>query len=126
MERRIRTLLATVAVIGLLSTCACAFAFGVYPAISVFVGAAIAWANLYGLARIVQLIAPADDAKPRKGAGGWVVFALLKVVLAVGLVWVLWKLGLVQPLPLLAGFASLPIGIAIGAFIGDRTGSEAA
>jgi hypothetical protein len=37
------------------------------------------------------------------------------------LAWLLMRHGIVSPLPMLIGFGALPIGIAIGSLVSDRT-----
>ena len=102
-------------------------------------GLAIATANLWALARVVAALLPTDaptDAPaadgtegPRTGRGpgprgfaAWSLLAALKMVGLVALVWLLMRRGVVSPLPMLVGFGALPIGIAIGSLVSDRSG----
>jgi hypothetical protein len=96
--------------------------------LSTGIGAALAVGNLWALARIVTALLPARDAdrdQPREarrsnGAVGWTVLALLKMLALFSVVWLLMRHFAVSPLPMLLGFAALPLGIAIGSVVSDR------
>ena len=67
---------------------------------------------------------PGDDGREAAVTGGtraWGVLALFKMIALFGGVWMLMSHRLVDPLPMLVGFGALPIGIAIGSLVSDRT-----
>lgn len=105
---------------------------GARVALSIGIGAAIAAANLYVLAQIVASMigvpGPAragEDAAPAQGnAGAWGVVAFFKMNALIAGVWYLMTKGLVAPIPLVFGYGSLPIGIAIGSLVSDKTTRE--
>jgi hypothetical protein len=95
-------------------------------------GAAIATGNLFFLAVIVRKLLPEeghDTAGPSargagagdRGGAGWAVLAVLKLGGLLGLMGLLMYLRIVSPLALLAGFGALPLGIAIGSLVSDRS-----
>jgi hypothetical protein len=111
---------ATLALLGLA-------AFGPRAATSILVGAALATLNLWVLARVVAGLLPQSSSRgvaPRRGrvSAAWALLGLVKALGLIGLVWLLMRHGsaFVSPLPLLAGFGALPIGIAIGSLVSDR------
>jgi len=126
LDARLRTSLAAVAFFGVLLTLGTLATLGPRVAPSVAVGAAIAVANLWALARIVAALLPdgtkhdRGDMRP-SGAGAWALLALLKMFALFGIVWLLMRHAMVSPLPLLVGFGALPIGIAIGSIVSDRS-----
>jgi len=106
---------------GVLSIAALAVS-GLWSAFSVAVGAAIATGNLWVLARIVWALLPSDAEGARaQSRAGWALVALLKMVGLVGVVWLLMRHGVVSPVPMMIGFGALPIGIAIGSLVSDRS-----
>jgi hypothetical protein len=118
-----RRTIAAVAATGAVLSVGALAAFGVASAFSVAVGAAIAAANLWVLARVIGALLPADEAAARsatRSRAGWSLVAVLKLFGLVGLVWLLMRQGVVAPLPMLVGFGSLPIGIALGTLVSDR------
>ena len=94
---------------------------------SAAVGAGIATGNLLGPH-------PGRDRAPARGgrrrsraehAGAGVVLALVKLGGLVAAVWLLLRYEWVAPLPTMLGLGALPIGIAIGSLVSDRSaGSE--
>ena len=117
-----RRCLAGVAIAGgVLAVCALAVA-DPWSAFSVAMGGAIATANLWILARIVHALLPstAEGARAQSRAA-WALVAALKMVGLVGVVWLLMRHGVVSPVPMMVGFGALPIGIAIGSLVSDRT-----
>lgn len=66
-------------------------------------------------------VEPAEPAEPpidhaaegKRGGAAWGLFALLKMVLLFGGIWVLLTRHLVDPIPLLVGYGVLPVAIAI-------------
>jgi hypothetical protein len=123
LDARMRTSLASVAASGAVSVLAAAAFAGTQSALSVGIGAALATANLWALARIVAALLPDE----RSGAGAqsraaWAVLAVVKMTGLVAVAWLLMRHGLAAPLPMVVGFMSLPMGIAIGALVSDRRG----
>lgn len=103
-----------------------AFTLGALPisgkraAFSVFVGAVIAVGNLVALRAIIRALMPASDAEPGSAGGSgaaWALFAVLKMVLLFGGVWMLLTRGMVDPIPLVVGYGVLPIGITASALL---------
>jgi hypothetical protein len=95
--------------------------WGPRAGISVAIGALIAVANLYGLARIVGAFL-GGRAEGDAGAGLWGVLAILKVLGLFGGVWLLFTSHLVAPMALVVGWGALPIGIAMGTLVSDKSG----
>jgi hypothetical protein len=81
---------------------------------SVAVGGAVGTVNLWVLARIIGAFLPIHS--PAVGT-----FTFLKMLGLFGLVWLLMAMGVVDPLPVVVGLGALPIGIAIGTLVSDRT-----
>lgn len=127
-DARLRaSLVAVAASAGVLAVAGLAL-LGASVGLSVAVGGAIAVANLWALARIVLALLPVDAAGARaqqsRGRGGWGLVAVGKMLGLVAVVWLLMRHGLVSPLPMLVGFGALPIGIAIGSLLGDRSSPD--
>ena len=96
---------------GLVMTGGAFFVSGLRMAFSVGVGSTLAASNLYLLARIVR------NATGGKGPGIWGVLGAVKVLVLVGVVWMLMKMSVVDPIGLVIGLGALPIGIFVsGAF----------
>ena len=126
LDARMRRSIVAVALVGVAMTVVTFPVFGLFTAFSVATGAAIATANLWILARIVSALLPDESAahKAKDGKGGWALLALLKLFGLVAAVWLLMRHGVVSPLPLMVGFGALPIGIAIGALVSDRSAAS--
>ena len=125
MDARMRRSLWAVALTGAVLTVAAVLFAGPSTGLSVAVGAAIATGNLWALARIFAAILPsgedaAEGARSQSRAG-WSLVAILKLFALIGAVWLLMKHDLVSPLAMLVGFGSLPIGIALGSLVSDRS-----
>ena len=60
-------------------------------------------------------VGPAADhaAEGRRGGAAWGAFALVKILLLFGGIWVLLTRGLVDPIPLAVGYGVLPLGITV-------------
>jgi len=119
---------------GILTVLAFAF-YGWKPGASVFIGAAIAVANLLTMRAIIRSVlqAPEDEdetgedgdtktsqehkAAGRRGGVAWGVFAVLKIVILFGGVWFLLTKQLVDPIPLVVGYGVLPLGIAASSLL---------
>jgi hypothetical protein len=137
MDARLRTAIGTVLAFGAVATLFAGLGWGVPSAFSAGVGAALASSNLYALARILQaLLAPLADAAPatpgeaaqtpasrRASIVGWAFLAMVKMTILFGGIWLLMARGYVEAIPLLVGYGSLPLGIAAGAIVSDRTGA---
>lgn len=125
------------AVLGAIFTFAALGFFGGRVAASVAVGAAIAVANLVTMRAIIRALirGPEDDdasnasttetedgdkqaptpdhaGAGRRGGVAWGVFAVLKILILFGGVWILLTRGWVDPMPLVVGYGVLPLGIA--------------
>jgi hypothetical protein len=125
MDPRMRAAIVAVAVVGAGFTAFAAFAFSLGTAFSVAVGATIATLNLWILARIMRALMPAEGETAQAGASrGWALAALLKMLGLFAGVWILMSRHLVDPVPLLCGFGALPIGIAIGSIVSDRSAAR--
>lgn len=126
------------ALLGAIFTLVAAGLYGAHAALSVAVGAGIAVANLLMLRAIIRALIrgpeePPKDSAPgssaeekpdekssqdhaeigRRGGVAWAVFAVLKIFLLFGGVWILLTRGLVAPIPLVVGYGVLPLGIAM-------------
>jgi hypothetical protein len=121
MDHRLRVTFITVAAAAALLVVGAGLTAGLPCAASVMTGAVLALANLYVLARIVATIA----VPPTEGAPNarlvWSVMAMGKFIVLFGGVWFLMTRHLVDPIELLVGTGCLPIGIAIGAVVSDKT-----
>lgn len=113
--------------------------YGTRPAFSVFVGAAIAVANLLTMRAIIRALIrppePSSDSKDtadetetteqkrgadhagagRRGGVAWAVLAVFKMVILFGGIWILLTRGLVDPIALVVGYGVLPLGITLSA-----------
>lgn len=126
------------AVLGAAFSVAALGLYGGRTAASVALGAAIAVANLLTMRAIVRALvrAPIDepeedgkdeDASPdrdhrgagRRGGAAWGVFALLKLFILFGGIWMLLTRGMVAPIPLVVGYGVLPLGIAAAGLWGS-------
>jgi hypothetical protein len=123
LDGRLRASIAAVALTAAAFTVgALAFA-SVAAAVSVALGGALAAGNLWALARVVAALLP--DSRPTAEAqsrGAWSLLAALKMVGLIAVAWLLMRRGIASPLPMLIGFGALPIGIAIGSLVSDRSG----
>lgn len=101
--------------------------------LSVAVGAAIAVANLLTMRAIVRALIRAPEgedeekadtentgepaekknhrAAGKRGGAAWGVFAVFKILILFGGIWMLLSKGLVAPIPLVVGYGVLPLGI---------------
>lgn len=102
--------------------------YGGRSALSVLFGTALALANLYVLGRVIRAMLPTSEAADppsaesgavptpeapakRGSAAAWGIFAVLKVLVLFGLVFVSVNSGWVSLLGFLLGYGALPIGI---------------
>ena len=132
LDPRLKTAIASVITFGAIATAFAALGWGLHPALSTATGAGLAASNLYALARILRaLLAPMEHAEPvageptpaaRRGSvAGWAFLAVAKMSVLFGGIWLLMVRGYVDAIPLLVGYGSLPLGIAVGAVVSDRT-----
>jgi hypothetical protein len=125
LDPRLRISLAAVAVAGVVLIFTALVLFGGAGAVSAASGAALALGNLWGLARIVAALLPDEKEGARaQSRASWALVAVLKMLALLGVTWLLMRHGWVSPMPMLIGFLSLPIGIAIGSLVSDRTGAS--
>ncbi|WP_437674356.1 ATP synthase subunit I [Sorangium sp. So ce131] len=90
-------------------------AYGARAALGVALGGAIATANLYVFARIV------DAFLSRRGrTASWTLIAIVKLTGLMGGVWLILKSGTVSGLALMVGYASLVVGITLGTLFGPK------
>jgi hypothetical protein len=123
-DRSFRRVFVVVAVAGLLLGGGAYALRGERIALSALVGTLLGLSNLYILARIVAVIAvPHEDAKSN-GASTWGIIALGKLMALTGIMWLLMTRHLVDPIGLVVGYGALPIGIAIGGVVSDKTDPE--
>jgi hypothetical protein len=117
-----RRALLAVAITGATLSAGALLVAGIATAFSVAVGAAIATGNLWALARIIGALLPAErEGAEAQSKAGWGLIVVLKLLGLVGVVWLLMRHGVVSPVPMLIGFGALPIGIAIGSLVSDRS-----
>ncbi|MEI7892938.1 MAG: ATP synthase subunit I [Myxococcales bacterium] len=122
MDGRLRVAMGSVAVAGGVLAVVGVLEWGAHVGFSVAVGAGLATGNLWVLSRIVSTLLPRESSEVQAGAARmWGVVALVKMAALFGGVWLLMGHGLVSPLALTVGFGALPIGIAIGSLVSDRS-----
>lgn len=130
----IKTSTKAAAVLGAIFTLAAFATHDGKTALSVGIGAAIAVANLVTMRAIVRaLVRSSDDegsgadeevqdkeeptekkdhrAAGKRGGAAWGIFAVLKIFVLFGGIWILLSKGLVAPIPLVVGYGVLPLGI---------------
>ena len=109
--------------------------FGPHAALSVGLGAAIAVVNLVTMRAIIRALlkAPAVDAdaetdpkaevdhvaEGKRGGAAWGAFAVVKILVLFGGIWLLLTRGIVDPMPLVVGYGVLPMGIAASGLFGS-------
>jgi hypothetical protein len=125
LDAQLRVSLASVALSGTAITVAAVPFFGLSTALSVAVGAGLATANLWALARIVAALLPDESHASSDGPAGpsaatWAFLGVLKMFALFGVVWLLMRHGVVSIVAMLVGFGALPIGIAIGSLVSHR------
>ena len=99
--------LTAVAVVSVALTLLAPFAFGKATMLGVAIGGALAFTNLYAITLIVRGF--------MRGAGlPWGAFGAFKFAALLFLVWIVLKNGWADVMPLVLGYASLPLGIVIG------------
>lgn len=122
LDSRLRVALISVALAGGAMGLGAAAVAGLGAGFSVVVGAGLAVGNLWTLARIVSALLPSDaGSASAQSRVAWALVALLKMGGLFAVTWLLMRHGVVSPLPMLVGFMALPIGIAIGSLVSDRS-----
>jgi len=122
LDDRMRTAIVAVAITAAVETVVAAAFVDLSSAFSVALGGGLAAGNLWALARIIAALLPGDSGgATAQSRAGWAILAAVKMVGLLGVSWLLMRHGVVSPLPMLLGFMSLPIGIAIGSLVSDRS-----
>jgi hypothetical protein len=122
LDARLRASLVSVAATGATMALAAGVAFGPRSAMSVGLGAALAAANLWALAHIVASLLPeTGEGAQAQSHAAWGLVALIKMVAVLAVAWLLIRCGFVTPMGMLVGLCGLPIGIAIGSLVSDRS-----
>jgi hypothetical protein len=122
LDARLRRCIGAVAVTGAVLSAAALPLAGLWSAFSVAVGGAVAAGNLWVLGRVIAAILPGDaQGAKTQSRGGWALVGLVKMIALVAVVWLLMRHGLVAPLSMVVGLCALPIGIAIGSLVSDRS-----
>ncbi len=99
--------LIVVGVVGLLMAAMATPVFGISGAAGIAAGALISVLNLHVLTRSVKAFLSAGE------PGAWAVAAVFKLLVLVGLIYLLLSNRLVEGLPLLIGLGALPIGVVV-------------
>jgi hypothetical protein len=144
-EGRDTALVATAAAgaLGVVLTIAALSIYGSRAGFSVAVGAAIAVLNLITMRAIIRSILQEPEAPPapvpgegddasskeepapprdhkaegKRGGTAWGAFALVKILILFGGIWMLLTRGMVDPIPLVVGYGVLPLGIAASSLL---------
>ena len=66
-----------------------------------------------------EAVVPAPDhaAEGKRGGAAWGAFAVVKIAILFGSIWILLTRGLVDPIPLVVGYGVLPLGITVGGLL---------
>lgn len=121
LDPRLTTALYAVGVFGALFAAVAATMFGLRAGSSCAIGAAIAASNLYALARIIVALATPGASR---SVAGWGFALLMKMGILFGGIWLLLMWGVVTVVPLVVGYMTLPLGIAIGSLVSDQKNSQ--
>jgi hypothetical protein len=122
LDERLKASVVSVGATGAALALGAAVAFGPRAALSVGLGAALCGANLWALAHIVVALLPETGAAAQaQSRAAWALVALVKMLGVLAVAWLLMRGGLVSPLGMLVGLCGLPIGIAIGSLVSDRS-----
>ena len=100
----------TVFVAGCVVLLGAGISFGVRAMLATGLGTLLALANLWVLEKLVS-------AYLKAGGGRWAAIATVKAGLLLALVTLLIRSGVVGLLPIIAGFAALPIGILVAGLV---------
>lgn len=130
------------AALGVLFTVSALGLYDLRTAVGVFIGAAIAVANMLTMRAIIRALVPGSDPVPapedgaakeedtkptetehktagRRGGIAWGIFASIKIVVLFGGIWLLLTRKLVDPMPLVVGYGVLPLGITASSLLGS-------
>jgi hypothetical protein len=124
MDRLLRATFMTVGGAALVLVAGGAVLGGAAAAASITAGALVALSNLFVLSRIVAIVVVPTAEGPSHARMVWSVIALAKTMVLFGGVWLLVTRHMVDPIQLVVGYGCLPIGIAIGAVVSEKTGSQ--
>jgi hypothetical protein len=114
-DARLRASLLGTAACGAALALGAAILIGPKAGLSAALGAAVAEVNLWALAQIVSALLREHR------AGAWVYIAPLKMFALFAVVGLMMRYTAVAPLFMVAGFCALPLGIAIGSLLSDRS-----
>jgi hypothetical protein len=114
-DARLRASFVGTAVCGAALALGTAALVGARAGFSAAIGTAVAEANLWALAQIVSALLQGQH------AGAWGVVAPLKMFALVAVVGVMMRYTAIAPLFMVVGFGALPMGIAIGSLMSDRS-----
>lgn len=89
-------------------------AFDVRTGLGALLGGLLATANLWIMARVAAAFLA------QRGTTPWAAVAVIKLLVLLGAVWLVLKSGVVPPLSLIFGYASLPVGITVGSLFGPK------
>ena len=103
--------------IGVVGTLAALAVWGGKPALGVLVGALLATGNLWAF----KLLGHAFLSSTGTSRAMWGLLGAFKFVALLLVVLVLVLRGVVEPLPLLVGYAALPVGITLAGLVANRT-----
>src|SRR5262249_28968888 len=118
-ERGLNAALWAVAIVGVVLALASPVLFGKGAALSVALGAGLAFGNLWLLARLVRAFLSGGGAQL-----SWLVISLIKFgALLLAVAWLV-RAGYARALPLMLGFAALPLGIVAAQLRGASGQSE--
>ena len=117
LDPRLKTALLGVVALGAMCAAVGATVSGARAGASIAIGAAVAASNLYALARIIRALATPGASR---SATGWSFALLVKMAFLFGGLWLLLTWRVVTVIPLVVGYMTLPLGIAIGSLVSDR------
>lgn len=112
-DRRLNAALTGVAVFGVALALLTLAGWGIHSAGGVALGAAIATLNLWAFTRIGHALLSGQQ----RQAARWAALGIFKLVALMGGVYLLLDLGLVEPIPLMVGYAALPGGITLATLL---------
>jgi len=108
-DRRMNAALTGVALFGVALALLSLVGWGIHVAGGVALGAAIATLNLWAFTRIGQALLSGEQRRVAR----WASLGVFKLVALMGGVYLLIDFGLVEPIPLMVGYAALPAGITL-------------
>lgn len=108
-DRGMNAALTGVALFGVVLALLTLAGWGIHSAGGVALGAAIATLNLWAFTRIGQALLSGQEGH----AARWASFGVFKLVALMVGIYMLIEFGLVEPIPLMVGYAALPGGITL-------------